>query len=96
MALIVAPSVKSKLASKHGVKEGEIAECFANRDRGFLIDNREDHKTNPPSKWFIAETDYGRKLKVVFMEVDGDIHVKTAYPANIDEIRIYKKYAKAL
>lgn len=96
MALKIAPSIRSKLASRHQVKESDVIECFANRDRGFLIDKREEHQTNPPSKWFIAETDYGKKLKVVFIELDGDIHIKTAYAANEEEIRIYKKYAPAL
>jgi hypothetical protein len=44
--------------------------------------------------WFIAETDYGRKLKVVFMQKpDGCVLIKTAYEANKKELRIYAKFA---
>lgn len=94
MALMISSSIRQKLTEKHGVSEDEITQCFASRDRGFLEDTREDHKTDPPTQWFIAETDYGRKLKVVFMQSsDGNIHIKTAYPPNDNEKRIYYKYA---
>ncbi|MFM5138397.1 BrnT family toxin [Aeromonas rivipollensis] len=93
MALILSAVVRAKLKVKHGVEEGEVIEAFANREKGFLIDTREDHLTNPPTEWFIAETDRGIKLKVCFMRRDGDIHIKTAYAANPKEIGIYNKFA---
>ena len=98
MALVISSSVSKKLLQKHGVSKYEVIQCFASRDRAFLEDTREDHKTDPPTKWFIAETDYGKKLKVVFMQsTDGkDIHIKTAYWANAKEKRIYEKYAPKL
>ncbi len=97
MALVISNAVSQKLLKKHGVNRGEIIECFASRERGFLEDSREDHKTDPPTKWFIGETDYGRKLKVVFIQVDNqDIHIKTAYMANTDEIHIYSTYARLI
>jgi len=58
-----------KLEYKHRVKVDEVWECFLNRDRDFLEDTRLDHRTNPPTLWFIAETHKGRKLKVVFIEL---------------------------
>ncbi|WP_261977799.1 ADP-ribosyl-(dinitrogen reductase) hydrolase [Marinobacter sp. F3R11] len=71
----------------------EVQECIANRTGKFLEDMREDHKSDPPTQWFIAETDSGRQLKIVFILKDGDVVVKTAYVPNEDEKRIYIKYA---
>jgi len=53
---------------------------------------REEHRTNPPTHWFLAETCYGRLLKVVFVpDTNGkDIYIKTAYEPNETEIRIYR------
>ena len=58
-----------------------------------LFDQREDHKTDPPTLWFIADTDMSKKLKIVFIQKDGDIILKTAYLANEAEISIYEKFA---
>nr|MBS0020571.1 ADP-ribosyl-(dinitrogen reductase) hydrolase [Gammaproteobacteria bacterium] len=94
MSLFIPSKVRHKLTSKHGVSEAEIVQCFANRARGFLEDNREEHASDPPTRWFVAETDYGRQLKVVFLQhSDGTILIKTAYEANSEEKRIYGKYA---
>lgn len=93
MTLKYSSAVKQKLAEKHGVSLEEVQQCFANREGGLLEDTREDHKTDPPSQWFIAETDYGRRLKVVFILKNGDILLKTAYGPNQKEDAIYRKYA---
>lgn len=97
MALIISKKILLKLEQKHGVSRDDVIQCFANRERGFLEDVREDHKTDPATKWFIAETDFGRKLKVAFvMDDKGDIYLKTAYPANRIEKHIYNNRAKML
>lgn len=93
MTLKYSSAVKQKLAEKHGVSLEEVQQCFANREGGLLEDTREDHKTDPPSQWFIAETDYGRRLKVVFILKNGGILLKTAYGPNQKEDAIYRKYA---
>ncbi|MDQ2216382.1 MULTISPECIES: hypothetical protein [Vibrio harveyi group] len=95
MKLVISPSVERKLATKHDVTEGEIRECFANREKDFLKDQREEHQSDPPTLWFVAETDYGKKIKVVFIfyKDEAKFVIRTAYPANSDEIRIYNKYA---
>lgn len=93
MTLKYSSAVKQKLAEKHGVSLEEVQQCFANREGGLLEDTREDHKTDPPSQWFIAETDYGRRLKVVFILKNRDILLKTAYGPNQKEDTIYRKYA---
>ncbi len=94
MALKISTGVRYKLTQKHSVKECEIVECFTNMTAGFLEDTREDHITNPVTSWFVAETDAGRKLKVVFiLATNGDIEIKTAYMANATEIMIYDRHA---
>ncbi len=95
MPLEISNGVRRKLASKEPpVTEAEIVECFANRLSKYLYDVREDNKTNPPTRWFVAETDYGRKLKVVFMSIGDNIVIKTAFEPNPDEIRIYNKFSQ--
>ena len=83
-----------KLKEKHEVTVDEVEECFYNRIRGLLEDTREQHKTNPPTMWFVAETNQGRLLKVVFIELDnGTYEIKTAYAPYEHEVKIYEKYA---
>lgn len=94
MQLHFSDSIVEKLKEKHNVDVKEVFECFFNRGGEFLVDEREDHKTDPPTKWFISETDKGRSLKICFIEFNGKIAIKTAYDANAQEIRIYNKFAK--
>lgn len=92
--LKISTRIAEKLKNKHQVTCNEVWECFLNRTRGFLEDTRLDHKTTPPTFWFISETDHGRLLKVVFIELDnGAYEIKTAYQPNINEVNIYEKYA---
>lgn len=102
MNLYISAKVRKKLREKHNINEDEITQCFSSREKGYLEDTREDHKSDPPTLWFVSETDYGRSLKVVFIlkeAVDEDgaktkvVNIRTAYEANADEIRIYQKYA---
>lgn len=94
MKLVLSQKIRSKLAGKTPpVGEDEILQCFANRTGKFLFDTRANHLTNPPTHWFIAETDYGRILKVCFVQMPtGEIHIKTAYDPNPTEVGIYTKY----
>lgn len=90
----ISPCVIEKLEEKHKVILSEVGECFLNRTQGLLEDTRLDHQTDPPTLWFIAETDSGRLLKVVFVELnDGTYEIKTAYAPNDSEVKIYEKYA---
>ena len=91
--LIISSKVREKLAGKHPpVTQDEIVQCFANRTGQLLLDTREQHQSDPPTRWFISETDYGRKLKIAFINADQGIVIRTAYDPNPEEIRIYKKY----
>ena len=93
MPLTISVKVREKLANKKPpVTEEEIVQCFTNRIGSYLLDTREDHDSDPPTRWFIAETDYGRLLKVAFITKEGRIIIRTAYDPNADEKRIYTKY----
>ena len=95
MTLLMSTKIRTKLANKiPPVSLEEIKECFATRDYTYLEDERENNRTIPPTWWFISDTFMGRKLKIVFIELDSkDIAIKTAYEPNQDEIRFYRKYA---
>ena len=80
------------MARKHNVKKEEVDQCFANRNGKYLRDPRAEHQTNPPTQWFIAETDFGRRLKVVFIRNGSDIDIKSAFDPNQEELRIYAKF----
>ena len=96
MQLNISEAVLDKLTSKHSVTVREIEQCFCNRTGALLEDSREAHKTDPPTQWFIAKTNAGRELKVVFVQrnmlTGTKTDIRTAYQANAEEIRIYSKY----
>lgn len=94
VAIRFSPNIKQKLADKHNVVEAEVIQCFANRSGNFLEDVREDHKTDPATLWFVSDTDMGRTLKVVFVPVEGDYYIKTAYVPEDEAVRIYDEMGK--
>ncbi len=94
MRLLVSDKIARKLKDRHQVTESEVLECFANRVRKALVDDREEHRTDPPTQWFIAETDAGRRLKVVYIQLNTeDVALRSAYEPNTEEERIYNKFA---
>lgn len=94
MNLKIFHAVIKKIAEKHNVTSGEVEECFYNREKWLLEDTSEQHLTEPPTMWFIAKTDHGRNLKIVFIEINNTlVELKTAYEPNDDEVRIYEKFA---
>lgn len=95
MEISISRKVKDKLRDRHQVADNEIFECFFNRTHVFLIDTREEHLTDPVTKWFISSTDLGRQLKVCFIEKNGVIEIKTAYgPTKSKAADLYYKLAK--
>lgn len=94
MKLLISQKIRHKLANKNPpVTEDDIVQCFSNRTGKLLEDDREDHKSDPVTKWFISETDYGVKLKVVFIYYpEKGVAIRSAYTPNPEEIRIYSKY----
>lgn len=93
MAIKISAAVREKLTVKHQVNEDEIAQCFANRTHGYCTDMRADHLTNPITRWFISETDVGRKLKVAFIPLGSDVHIRSAFEPNAKEIAMYAENA---
>jgi uncharacterized DUF497 family protein len=93
MALVVSAKIEAKLRLKHGITLDEVMQAFADRPDYVLEDEREEHKSDPPTWWFIASTDSGKLLKVVYIERDADVHLRTAYPANKTEIAIFRNAA---
>jgi hypothetical protein len=84
MALIISPKIREKLAQKNPpVTDEEVRECFWNRTARTLTDSRSEHRTRPPTRWFIAETATGRRLKIVFIRIPSGglatIHVKMGH-----------------
>jgi len=90
MKFSIAPTIYDKLKNKHQVAETEIEECFLNREHNHLIDTREEHATDPPTQWFISQTDKGRLLKVVWMKDDVlGIVIKSAFEPSSETIGYY-------
>ncbi len=87
--LIISTAIRVKLDVKHNVTENEIQQCFFNQEGSSLEDDREEHKTDPATFWFVAETNQCRILKVIFVLKDGNIHIKSAYEASAKDIAIY-------
>ena len=92
--LVVSAGVLVKLRDKHNVAVREIEHCFENLCGIYLEDAREDHQTDPPTLWFIAPTNRGRMLKVVFMFIDGNVHIKTVFEPEQGAIDFYERHAK--
>lgn len=93
MKLIISPSIRAKLSEKDPpVTEIEIVESFANRIGNDLLDSREEHFTDPPTRWFVAETNFGRNLKIMYILTVHGIVIKSAYDATDNIIRIYNKH----
>lgn len=93
--LRVTDKVIEKLAKKHSVQLTEVHQAWMNRIGATLIDDREQHRTDPPTRWFIAETDRRRLLKIVFIQRGPHIDLRTAYAANQTEINLYQKKSGA-
>lgn len=93
MLLRISPAVLEKVP-RRGIEVTEIKQCFANRDGGLCEDTRVEHLTDPVTRWFVAQTDRGRELKIMYVPLADGIELKSAYDATPEIIRIYNKYAK--
>lgn len=88
-AIIISQKIREKLLDKHQVTEAEVAECLANRCGRAILDTREEHQSDPPTVWIIAETNKGRLLKVAFINKDGNNFIRSAFEPNKAEIAYY-------
>lgn len=99
MPLWYSEDVRKKLAEKHGVSEDEVRQCFENLEGDYIKDTREEHLTDPPTYWFVSETNKRRVLKVVFIArkvktesgTETRVDIKTAYAPDADDIELYKR-----
>jgi hypothetical protein len=102
MPIWISPRIQRKLAERHRVTEDEIRQCFMNIEGDYLRDTREEHGTDPPSYWFISETNRRRKLKIVFVAskietpngAQTRIAIKTAYEPAPEELELYDRRGK--
>lgn len=92
--LITSQAIIDKLRDKHQVDRREVEQCFDNKCGTFLRDDREDHRSDPPTLWFVAPTNRGRLLKVVFIYRDGKVFLRTAYEADEAAQKIYNANAR--
>ena len=96
--LVLPPKILAKiLGSDHGsVTEREVRECFLDWDRRFCEDPREEHQTQSglPTRWFVGESHVGRSLKIMYVEDDENVYLKSAYLATGEIQRIFDKYAQ--
>jgi hypothetical protein len=94
MNLFISTRVREKLLTKHKVNEAQVLQCFANKRGRDLLDTREQHRTHPPTRWFISQTDFGVRLKVcyVFDPSTQIVEIKSAFAPNGAEERIYAKF----
>src|SRR5690606_9089337 len=98
--LHISPAIRRKLAEKHNVTEEEIKQCFLNLNGVYLRDRREQHDTDPPTYWFIAETNRCRALKVAFIarRIETSkgstvlIEIKTAFPPDAQDIECWQRH----
>lgn len=94
MKVHISTKVLAKLSEKHGVTRKEVEECFQNRTGHLLMETREQHKSDPPTLWFIAHTNKGRLLKVCLVLKGGQPHIRTAYSPNDIELGLYRNKGK--
>jgi uncharacterized DUF497 family protein len=90
----ISQRVLEKLCEKHKVDRREVEQCFSNKCGLFLCDDREDHQSDPPTLWFVAPTNKGRLLKVIFVFRDGYIDLRSAYDADANAQQIYDRKAR--
>ena len=94
--LVISAAVLEKLQSKHQVEASEVRQCFLNRTGKLLFDTREQHQTDPPTLWFVAPTNRERLLKIVYIQKDGQVLLKTAFEPNAKELQIYRQFGGAV
>lgn len=93
---VISTIVLEKLRSRHKVDVSEVRQCFLNRCGKLLFDTREEHKTNPPTLWFIAQTNRNRLLKIVYIQSGNEVVLKSAFEPNDIELSIYRQFGGAV
>lgn len=94
LSILISPSILQKLQTKHDVSEREVHQCFDNKCGMYVEEIRTEHKTDPSTLWFLADTNKGRTLKICFIYKDGNIHLKTAFEPDEVDRRLYEKFGQ--
>lgn len=98
MSILISDGVLTKIgAEDHGsLSRRDVEEAFANNSAGYCYEQHKEHFTpnGEPSLWFVAYTNHGVRLKVMFVREREDVHVKSAYPATDRVTAIFEKHAK--
>lgn len=89
-SLIISEAITEKLKEKHNVCRREVEQCFENLDGPLLIDDREDHRSDPPTLWFLSRTNRNRLLKIAYIQRGSKVFLRTCYEPNETEISIYE------
>lgn len=96
--LIISPKIRDKIAGvDHGsVTEREVKECFMAWDGSYCEDPREEHQTQSGirTRWFVGESHVGRCLKIMYVEDDENVYLKSAYLATSEVQRIFANRAQ--
>ena len=87
----ISKRISAKLREKHNVSSSEVLECFMNRAGRYYTDSRANHQTDPPTYWFVSETDSGRTLKVVFVQYPEFYAIKSAFEPSDGSDVLYAK-----
>lgn len=94
LPILVSQDTLEKLRDKHNITLREVEQCFENKCGMYVEDTRENNRTDPPTLAFIAPTNRGRLLKVCFMFIDGNVHLKTAFDPDERDIAHYDTFGK--
>jgi hypothetical protein len=95
---IISAEIEEKISrDDHGnISVKEVNECFSNHNGRYCTEHRAEHlpESGAPSLWFVAATNHGRELKVMFVFEDGKIFLKSAYPATTKVKEIFARHAR--
>lgn len=95
MTVIISPKIAAKIAGDdHGnITAKEVEECFANHNGAYATDSRPEHldQSGNPALWFVAETNRRKRLKITFVLENGNVYLKSAYPATDKVTELFKR-----
>ena len=98
MAILISDDVLTKIAADdHGcVSRKDVEEAFATNSAGYCYEQHQEHFLGDgrPSLWFVACTNRGVRLKIMFVLDNEDVHLKSAYPATDRVTAIFERYAR--